>query len=147
MGFRRRSTCSFRRWRAAHGTPLDAICSCVCARVYVHACVYIFLSVHVHACMYACMLAPSQWWGSTPPCNANSTKCLDPSTGIDMCCTANCEVLGIGIPVWSLLVPENPLFGGLSITHRGVPPPYVPRCDCDAAFMAVCSRLGSIFWV
>ena len=41
------------------------------------------------------------------------------------CCTEPCEVLGVGIPLWAPLDPNNPVYGGLKVQHMGVPPPYV----------------------
>ena len=36
-------------------------------------------------------------------------------------CTAPCEVLGTGPPLWSLIDPANPATGGVSVTYWGVP--------------------------
>jgi len=62
-----------------------------------------------------------QYWGDVPPCNANTTNCTD-YRGENVCCTQDCQVLGVGIPNWSLKDPKNPETGGLLITHIGVPP-------------------------
>jgi hypothetical protein len=40
--------------------------------------------------------------------------------GAQVQCTRNCEVLAIGVPFITLIDPTNP-FGGLNVTHRGVP--------------------------
>ena len=48
-----------------------------------------------------------------------------------MCCTAPCEVLGVGIPLWTPIDSNNLLTGGLRITHMGVPPAYVPAAIVD----------------
>lgn len=79
-----------------------------------------------------------QYWGSAPPCNATTPNCTD-FRGDNVCCTQNCQVLGVGIPNWQLKNPSNPEFGGLTITHIGVPPACVP----DGDFMArACVRLS-----
>lgn len=62
-----------------------------------------------------------QYWGEAPPCNASTPNCTD-YLGNNVCCTANCQVLGVGIPNWQLKNPNNPEYGGLLITHIGVPP-------------------------
>ena len=38
------------------------------------------------------------------------------------CCTAPCEVLGVGMPLWAPIDPNDLLFGGIKITHMGAPP-------------------------
>ena len=43
------------------------------------------------------------------------------SASLPECCTAPCEVLGTGPPLWSLIDPANPATGGVSVTYWGVP--------------------------
>jgi hypothetical protein len=69
-----------------------------------------------------------QMWGSTPPCdrrNPATLKCLEKSTQLPTCCTANCQVLGVMNdaypPQFSLVVPSDPN-GGVKATFVGAPP-------------------------
>jgi hypothetical protein len=62
-----------------------------------------------------------QYWGDPPACNATTPNCTD-YRGNNVCCTQNCQVLGVGIPNWQLKVPADPEYGGLLVTHVGVPP-------------------------
>ncbi len=66
-----------------------------------------------------------QTWGDPPTCNQSAKACQDPTTKQPICCTANCEVLGVGIPLFKPIDPNNPFYGGVSITHSGVPPTCV----------------------
>ena len=68
-----------------------------------------------------------QYWGEPPACNHSAPACTD-YFGNPICCTQDCQVLGVGPPLWQLKQPQNPEFGGLLITHRGVPPAYVCHC-------------------
>ena len=54
-----------------------------------------------------------QSYGSPPPCdmNDNSTMCFNYLTNAYECCTEPCEVLGTGIPIWSVMNPNNPMTG------------------------------------
>ena len=54
-----------------------------------------------------------QSYGSPPPCNTsdNSTMCLNYLNGNYECCTEPCEVLGTGIPIYSVMNPNNPMAG------------------------------------
>lgn len=59
-----------------------------------------------------------QTWGERPDCPPSN--CTDPFTGEQTCCTADCEVLGVGAPYIELLDPDNPVTGGLVMTHHAV---------------------------
>lgn len=65
-----------------------------------------------------------QMWGSTPTCDVTNPalSCFDVVDNMTMCCTENCEVLGVGTPLWSLIDETNPALGGVMMTHQGVPP-------------------------
>ncbi len=54
--------------------------------------------------------------------NQSAPACIDGSTGQPVCCTANCEVLGTGVPQWSLQDESNVVFGGLVLDHASVLP-------------------------
>ncbi len=62
-----------------------------------------------------------QYFGDVPPCNTSAPGCAD-WEGNPVCCTQDCQVLGVGPPVWQLKQPANPETGGVLVTHRGVPP-------------------------
>jgi hypothetical protein len=68
-----------------------------------------------------------QYWGAPPPCNLtdNTTQSCTNYKGQKICCTEDCQVLGVGPPQWQLVNTNNPETGGLLVTHRGVPPAYV----------------------
>lgn len=65
-----------------------------------------------------------QFWGGNPLCDITdpTMRCVDPFTGNFTCCTAPCEVLGVGTPIWELADPNDPIFGGVLLKHNGVPP-------------------------
>ncbi len=71
-----------------------------------------------------------QFWGDTPSCNATAPECFNPYTGNAECCTSNCEVLGVGIPLWTVNDPYNPDTGGLNLTYTGVPPEPNDPAQC-----------------
>ncbi len=56
--------------------------------------------------------------------------CTEVGTGAPVCCTADCEVLGVGYPKWALMDPNDPLLGGLVVTHTSEwcahAPPAIP---------------------
>ena len=54
------------------------------------------------------------------PGNTSSCDCTDPYDNSTRVCTAPCEVLGVGLPVWSLLDPTNPATGGVQLTYTGL---------------------------
>ena len=58
-------------------------------------------------------------------------------TGEPTCCSADCETLGIGTPLWYLLNPEDPYSGGVGLTFFGVVPevgdPYGDGCGVNNA--------------
>ena len=70
-------------------------------------------------------------------CVANGPRCFDNVLRQPTCCTAPCETLGIGTPLWSLLDPTNPSSGGVGLTFFGVVPeqsdPYGPGCGVNNA--------------
>ena len=56
-------------------------------------------------------------WGATPQCKSPpSCKNKDGSAA---CCTADCQVLGTGAPIWSLIDPTNPATGGVKAKFVG----------------------------
>lgn len=61
-----------------------------------------------------------QVFGSTPPCNESAPACVDPITGAPVCCTAPCEVFGMGRPMWLPMDPSNLAYGGIQIQYQGV---------------------------
>ena len=75
-----------------------------------------------------------QMWGATPPCG-NPPGCKD-KQGKPACCTADCQVLGVGAPEWSLIDPSNPETGGVRAHFTGIP---ASACDygCVDARVAV----------
>jgi hypothetical protein len=83
-----------------------------------------------------------QFWGAHPTCDLtdNSTQCLDPVSQKFYCCTQDCEVLGVGTPIWHLLDESNPTTGGVSLKHMGVAPsgtdPNTCPTDPDTGAMA-----------
>ena len=62
-----------------------------------------------------------QYWGDAPACNHTAPPCKD-YLGRPACCSSQCEVLGVGLPQWQLREPQNPQYGGISVTFRGVAP-------------------------
>jgi hypothetical protein len=60
-----------------------------------------------------------QFFGGVPACNEAAPACFNPVTGEAVCCTADCQVLGVGAPVFSLLDPLNPQ-AGLNISFAPV---------------------------
>jgi len=70
-------------------------------------------------------------------CVANGPRCFNHVTQSAVCCTAPCESLGIGQPIWSLLDPADPAEGGVGLTFFGVVPeqsdPYGPGCGVNNA--------------
>lgn len=68
--------------------------------------------------------AAVQTWGSPPPCNTSdpSASYFDPTLNRTMCYTTECEVLGVGTPIWELADPGDPFKGGVLLRHEGVPP-------------------------
>ena len=92
-----------------------------------------------------------QFWGTTPSCA--TPQCVDKASNTPVCCTANCQVLGVGAPAFQLVDALNQS-SGVVMTFQQVPPvdadpfwcPYDPatnkqynrsitytmRCDQDA---------------
>lgn len=59
-----------------------------------------------------------QYWGNA----TGGSTCPDPVTGNPTYpCTQNCEVLGVGIPIWELQDPDNPVTGGIKVSYVGAP--------------------------
>mmetsp|Transcript_22921 Transcript_22921/g.54306 ORF Transcript_22921/g.54306 Transcript_22921/m.54306 type:complete len:370 (+) Transcript_22921:114-1223(+) len=61
-----------------------------------------------------------QSWGTKPNCTEHD-MCTDPVTQQPVCCTKDCEVLGVNAPYFSLIDPENPATGGVRMTHSSTP--------------------------
>lgn len=77
-----------------------------------------------------------QFFGTRPPCNTSdpATMTCKDINGNPACCTEDCEVLGVGTPMWSVVNPVNPATGGVRITYSGVDPSYndpFPLCPYD----------------
>jgi hypothetical protein len=66
-----------------------------------------------------------QTWGSPPVCNTTNPACVDPISGARMCCTADCEALGVGRPIYEPIDATNLKSGGIAVTQQGVYPSYV----------------------
>ena len=62
-----------------------------------------------------------------------------------VCVCACVQVLGVGIPLWQPLDPNNLLYGGVQIQHMGVPPTYVPRTQPLGVAVLLCAR--HIVWM
>lgn len=65
-----------------------------------------------------------QVWGDAPKCDTRDEKtlnCIDQQTQDKVCCTQDCQVLGVGQPTYSLMNPKN-VDGGVKATFRGAPP-------------------------
>lgn len=62
-------------------------------------------------------------WGATPVCNATTATCVDKVTGDKVCCTADCQVLGVmdSAPAFSLIKDNNPN-GGIKMAMAPVAP-------------------------
>jgi len=65
-----------------------------------------------------------QTWGPTPRCNHTAPACADLHTNEPACCTANCQVLGTGVPQYNLTDPSNPQTGGVQVTFEGATPAH-----------------------
>lgn len=66
--------------------------------------------------------AAVQIFSEKPYCNTSepATLCTNVFTNATACCTGDCEVLGVGTPIWTLIDPNNPATGGVSLKHTGV---------------------------
>lgn len=62
----------------------------------------------------------TEFWGAAPPCTG--TPACKSNSGKAQCCTADCSVLGVGAPSWSLVNPSNPTTGGVKATYLGASP-------------------------
>lgn len=73
-----------------------------------------------------------QMWGETPSCSTPADRTCTDSTdpGEKVCCTAECELLGSGFPVFNIVDENNPETGGINITHTGVPPSTLDPNPC-----------------
>ena len=74
---------------------------------------------------------------SAPDCGVLGKACFDRLQNAPTCCTAACETLAIGTPLWGAIDPVNVEEGGLSLTYFGVVPessdPYGPNCGINQA--------------
>lgn len=68
-----------------------------------------------------------------PACNLSdlANECLDPIKNVSRCCTEDCEVLGVGTPIWTFQDSGNPATGGVNLTYTGVPPAADDTHHCD----------------
>jgi hypothetical protein len=57
-----------------------------------------------------------QSWGSVPP--QTSKNCVDKATNQPAYCSADCQVLGVGNPEYSLIDPSNPSTGGVRVSFK-----------------------------
>lgn len=86
----------------------------------------------------ACVREPAgawrpRWrWPSAPPAarRRRPQECENILTGDPECCTADCEILGYGPPIFALQDDSNPVSGGLTIQHIAAPPTYADRFEC-----------------
>jgi len=64
-----------------------------------------------------------QTWGDVPTCNLTdpTASCLDHNGLIPSCCTEDCQVLGVGVPIYRLADPTNPKLG-VNASFQGAPP-------------------------
>ena len=60
-----------------------------------------------------------QTWGAVPSCSPANCTSL---SGKRACCTADCQVLGVGAPTWSLVDSANPSTGGVRAKYDGTRP-------------------------
>jgi len=76
-----------------------------------------------------------------------STQCFDPLLNRSLCCTEDCEVLGVGLPEWSLIDETRPADGGVVLRHTGVGAmtgdPY--GCGIDPVTQAQLERMVDIY--
>jgi hypothetical protein len=63
----------------------------------------------------------TQQWTEDPPCGP-TPSCTLPEDGSPVCCTGDCTVLAFDIPRYSLMDPNNPVTGGIIMSHAGLPP-------------------------
>lgn len=63
-----------------------------------------------------------QTWTDPPACDPQAPLCKDWDTGLPVCCTGTCEVLGTEFFQFSLIDPSNPMSGGVQFVHVGMPP-------------------------
>lgn len=88
-------------------------------------------TIHFNFCGYADTLCSPTWdpdfkagaaiqiWGKSPD-NPGTANCKD-LNGQPIQCTADCQVLGRGLPNYFVVDPNNPQYGGINITHDPVP--------------------------
>jgi len=64
-----------------------------------------------------------QTWGDKPACNMSdpTSYCLDHNGLIPTCCSEDCQILGVGVPIYKLADPSNPKLG-VNATFQGAPP-------------------------
>lgn len=71
-----------------------------------------------------------QTWTSAPACDPQNPGCTDWNTGKPVCCTGQCAVLGTEFFTFNLIDPSNPLTGGVSLVHVGMPPDDADPTNC-----------------
>ena len=80
--------------------------------------------------------ATVQTWGSEPLCNTSNrrTSCVDQFTNLPVCCSEDCEVVGLPAsvtsPVATLLNAQDP-GAGIMITMVGEQPTASEPNQCD----------------
>jgi hypothetical protein len=53
-----------------------------------------------------------QWLDAPPPCDGpDAPVCVNAATNETVCCSGNCEPLGMGVPQWQLLAAQDAVAG------------------------------------
>jgi hypothetical protein len=72
-----------------------------------------------------------QFYGAMPT-ECNFTSGVGTCLNNTVCCTQPCEVIGTGVPLWSIADPTNPATGGVQLRYTGVVPDADDyQCDPD----------------
>ncbi len=84
-----------------------------------------------------------QFWTDTPACPSPPTnQCQDPEAGgANACCTGDCTVIAHDVACdYQLLDTTNPLTGGITWTHAGMPPDASDPFGCPNDPTTGCPR-------
>lgn len=84
-----------------------------------------------------------QFWTDAPTCpNPPDGTCRDPENGNNpVCCTGDCTVIAHDKSCdYQLLDPSNPVSGGVTWTHAGMPPDSSDPFQCSTDPTTGCSR-------
>eukprot|EP01029_Cantina_marsupialis_P025485 TRINITY_DN6753_c0_g1_i1.p1 TRINITY_DN6753_c0_g1~~TRINITY_DN6753_c0_g1_i1.p1 ORF type:complete len:329 (+),score=94.53 TRINITY_DN6753_c0_g1_i1:119-1105(+) len=74
-------------------------------------------------------VAVQTWGGKPADCAVEGETCFH-SDGSASCCTESCEVVGLGLPDWGFVDPENPVTGGVYAYHTAAPAAADDRYKC-----------------